>query len=117
MKEQADARRWLRVAVLLAEESLNDLKERFFEPTAPVKDLSQPQWSVTPADLAKATALLRYLEVLRGDSLVHEYRLWRRRAPALTDALVVIADRVERTEYRALVRYLEQMEGAPHACV
>jgi hypothetical protein len=115
MKEQADARLWRRLAVLLAEESLDDLKKRFFEPAASSIDLTQPAWSVTPADLARGTALLRYLEAIAGDSLVHEYLLWRRRAPALTDALVAIGHRVERTEHRALARYLEQVEDARNA--
>lgn len=93
-----EARYWRRTAVLLAEETLCELKSRFFDPTA--------QDRVSSRELRDVTGMLARLQNMGDDALVTQYRAWRTEHPNLTGLMVCLARAREAAEKRALLAYL-----------
>jgi hypothetical protein len=92
------ARYWRRSALLLCDERLVLLKAALFDPIAP-----------TPAfgEIADWTREHARLSRIDGAALVEVYREAMRREPHVTAAMVRWARDRERSEIRALLRYLE----------
>jgi hypothetical protein len=97
-RELPRARYWRRAAILLAEELLDSLKMRFFDPDAPA--------TVEASDLRSVTRLLGELHRIDGVELVEEFRWWYREHPVLTKGLIYAAEIRVEAERRAICRYL-----------
>jgi hypothetical protein len=101
-RDLPNAAYWRGTAVALTEETLNELKAMFFDPTAEEKPAS--------SELQYFTRLLATYERLEGRSLVDEYRRWVQHSPGLTELMVRRASDREKAERRALIRYLRESE-------
>jgi hypothetical protein len=101
----ADAERWRRAAVLMAEEELVRLKAALFDPAAGPAEPDLVRWYTT---------YLAFLGRLSESDewLVNEYLRWRRDKPWLTAGMVGWARNQEVADGAALERIWQAMEEA-----
>jgi hypothetical protein len=98
-RDLVSARYWQRSMIGILDELLDSLKNRFFNP--------EPGQERPPAsELQNATAFLSRLQSRADSAIVDEFRWWRECRPNVAAALVQIARKRERTDWRAAGRYL-----------
>jgi hypothetical protein len=96
------ARLWRRGAVLLAEETLGELKSALVDPIAPQPD---------PGEICRLTLQVARWQRMDGAALVAEYLWWREHCPDLTAGMVHAARLRERAEVRTLLEYFTEAEA------
>ncbi len=96
------ARHWRRGAVLLAEETLGELKSALVDPIAPQPD---------PGEIYRLTQQVARWQRMDGAALVAEYLWWREHCPDLTAGMVHAARLRERAEVRTLLEYFTEAEA------
>jgi hypothetical protein len=97
------ARHWRRAAVLLTEELTSEFK-------AALSGAETALWPDT-GEMQESWSFQKRLSRLEDAELVVEYRQWVKYNPKLTAGMVYAARNLEATEVRAVLRYLNLMEG------
>ena len=94
-------RLWRRAMLGIYDEILTNLKAGLFDPTLPQQE---------DGEIRELERLYAFVRDATEADLVIEYRRWRDKYPATTEAMIRVARNREQAERRALWRFLNHLE-------